>query len=109
MTSLLGTRLKAARKAKGYGLHQVAKLSGVSASNISRVERGGNMYVESFIALAKCYDVSADELADNVSKDFDTDAILQGYLAEIAHARAELGNLLDGLERVARALVEVAQ
>lgn len=62
----LGTRLKAARTAKGLSLRQVQAQTGVSASNISRAERGGNMYAESFIALAKCYDVSADELADNV-------------------------------------------
>ncbi len=38
--SLLPTRLKAARRAKGLSLDAVAKLSGVSRSMVSQIERG---------------------------------------------------------------------
>ena len=38
--SLLPTRLKDARQAKGLSLEAVAKLSGVSLSMVSQIERG---------------------------------------------------------------------
>ena len=38
--SLLPTRLKDARQAKGLSLEAVAKLSGVSRSMVSQIERG---------------------------------------------------------------------
>lgn len=107
MTSSLGVRLKAARTAKGYGLREVAKRSGVSASSISRAERGHERISAEYLTkLAECYGVSLYDLV-HIETDLGDDGktMLQGYLVAIAQARAEVKNVLDSLERLATAIL----
>ena len=96
----LGTRLHSARKLKGYGLREVAKLTGVSPSTISRLERDlGDATLFTLIKLANCYGVLLVDLIVPDEEmpempDEETDAFL------VAH-----GYNLDELEREIKEIV----
>jgi XRE family transcriptional regulator, regulator of sulfur utilization len=48
---LLGARLREIRKGQGLSLPALAKLSGVSKGNLSRIEHGGNVTVATLYRL----------------------------------------------------------
>ncbi|MGM0214179.1 helix-turn-helix domain-containing protein [Enterococcus sp. AZ109] len=62
-----GTKLKALRNSKGFGVNQLALKSGVSASNISRFERGERKdpTLETVKKLAKALGVSISYFEDD--------------------------------------------
>lgn len=56
-----GERLKEARKARGYTLAHLGKISGINDKAISKYERGATMpAVENLLKLVTALDVSAD-------------------------------------------------
>jgi transcriptional regulator with XRE-family HTH domain len=60
MSKYLADTLKKARKAKGYTLREVDKLTGVSNAFISQLEndKGGEPSPHILRKLAKCYDIT---------------------------------------------------
>lgn len=61
--NLLGARLRAARRAKGYSLRELAAEIGVSASLLSQVENGKSQAsVTNLHALVTALDITLDEL-----------------------------------------------
>src|SRR5690554_7993008 len=62
---LVGDRIRAARKAKGMSVRELARRIGVSASHVSQVERGiGAFSVPALYAVARELDVSMHSLLD---------------------------------------------
>ncbi|MBN1286268.1 MAG: helix-turn-helix transcriptional regulator [Anaerolineae bacterium] len=62
--SLLGDRVKVARIAKDWGIRQLAQMSGVEPSAISRIESGESLYptAQTIANLAQVLNVSSDYL-----------------------------------------------
>lgn len=58
----VGVRLHELRQGMGVGVRAVAEMSGVSAATVSRIERGQDCSLLSFIALADLYGASLDDL-----------------------------------------------
>ena len=67
--SVLGTRLKAARKGRDLTQERLAELSGVSARHIAKIEKGDvNPSFEVLSTLVKTLGVSFDAIFDPVSE-----------------------------------------
>lgn len=58
----VGERLLELRRGMGVGVRAVAEMSGVSAATVSRLERGHDCDLASFVALADLYGASLDDL-----------------------------------------------
>lgn len=101
----LGTKLHALRIAKVIGLREVAKETGVSASTISRLERGiGRPYVGTMGALCRFYGVNFTDLIDDPPEmtDEETDAYLIGHGYNLDKLRDEINALIDELKATAK-------
>jgi transcriptional regulator with XRE-family HTH domain len=102
-TVTLGTRLRAARKAKGYSLRDVEKLVSVSASTISRLERdAGDARSFTLLKLANCYGVlfvdlvaPDDEMPEMTREEQDAFLIAHGY--NLDELQREINELIDKL------------
>jgi transcriptional regulator with XRE-family HTH domain len=63
LAAAIGTRLRAARKARPLTLAEAAAATGISVSTLSRLETGGRRAtLEQLLPLADLYEVSLDEL-----------------------------------------------
>jgi transcriptional regulator with XRE-family HTH domain len=61
----VGPRLRALRKRRGTTLTQLAEITGISVSTLSRLESGGRKpTLELLLPLARAHQVSLDELVD---------------------------------------------
>jgi transcriptional regulator with XRE-family HTH domain len=61
----VGRRLRALRKQRGMKLIQLAEITGISVSTLSRLESGGRRpTLELLLPLARAHQVSVDELVD---------------------------------------------
>lgn len=105
----LGTKLKAARLAKGLRLREAQALSGVSASTISRAERDiGEIWAHHLAKLSRCYGVSVDALLpddDIEMTDEETNAFLVAHGYDLDKLRDEINALIDELRDQAAALL----
>ncbi len=67
--SVLGARLKAARKERGLTQERLAELSGRSARHIAKIEKGDvNPSFEALFTLVKALGVSFDSIFDPASE-----------------------------------------
>lgn len=105
----LGQRLRALRSAKGYGLRKAAELSGVSASTISRLERGiGIVKADTLRRLATLYGVSLTDLLGDTATEMSDEqviAYLVGHGHNLEQLRADLIALIDTLIAEAKAML----
>lgn len=62
----LGQRLHDLRLARGFGVRDVQAKSGVSASTVSRVERGHDLQFSQLVKLARGFSVTVIELLNGV-------------------------------------------
>lgn len=67
LAAAIGTRLRAARRARPLTLAEAAAATGISVSTLSRLETGGRRAtLEQLLPLAGLYEVSLDELVGRV-------------------------------------------
>jgi transcriptional regulator with XRE-family HTH domain len=67
LAAVIGSRLRAARRARPLTLAEVAAATGISVSTLSRLETGGRRAtLEQLLPLAGLYEVSLDELVGRV-------------------------------------------
>lgn len=64
ITTPIGTRIAAARIAKGYSQSQLAALIGAHKNTIYRAEKTGSINTDTLCAIAKVLGVSAGSLVD---------------------------------------------
>lgn len=96
-----GTRLHAARLAKGHSLRDAAIQSGVSPSTLSRMERDvGTVDSQILFKVAAYCGVSVETLVtgrDAEISDAEVDSFLVGHGYNLEALRAEINALIDQL------------
>lgn len=103
----LGTHLRALRNTRGIGLRQAAKETGVSASTLSRVERGMCISDIAIIHKIAAYcNVSIDDLLgiEEPTKE-QTDAYLVRLGYNLEQLRVEINDLINKLQEETRAIL----
>lgn len=108
---LFGMRLRAARKARGLNIEQLAEKAGISGNYLGEIERGNKLpSLDTFMRLVNELDVSADYLLkDDLKKEYyDLDPELGNRLSELEPMQRKgvmllLEDLLDHLHYFAKA------
>lgn len=78
---MFGDNIKRIRELKGYGVNELARISGVNASYISALERGEkkNPSVEILEKIANALEVSIDEIMRGVMDEVAIDSLREEY------------------------------
>ena len=110
-TRPLATKLRGLRASRGLSLRQAEELTGVSASTLSRYERGIG-YPDTIILcmLGEKYQVSIDELIDTYEPTpEETDAFLIDHGYNLEQLRLEINDLIDRVKAEAVAVLKSKQ
>ena len=90
--TLIGKRIKQARKAKGYTQERLAEKVDMTTKNLSALENGATgMSISSLIAICDALEVSSDYIlfGDDAKQKQDTASILLAKLPEQKRIQAE--------------------